>query len=464
MLNVPSLALEFPHKLVQASIENLSIGLAFVKALVSEIAKDTNKLSMNYQLTPFENWIFQYTWRLLPQGLRARFSRVILFFQRRAAIRIPQTLVSVYAFSPQTQTVFHQAVSLMTIQVERNLPCSLITSCLNESATIIPWLESLGKQSVLPTETIICDGGSTDNTVALINAWKDAHPEIALQVFSAPGSNIARGRNLAIERAAHPCILMTDVGCVLESRWAERLLLPFVHQPSTEVVMGWYEPLIQNGLLEHVAHFIVPKLEQIDLSTFLPSGRSLAMKKVVWQESGGFPEFLSLAGEDSLFDYQWKLRVQQIAFCPDAVVLWKFPATTRQALRTIVRYAQGDAEGGTLFWAHYVWLIRTSFVVLVSGLFGILCLAFAENIVLLLIGVVCSIYSLHRLSRMFLAFSPFTGVKKGQAFKRLVALGIVIVGQVTGFLRGLLRYSKVQQKKQNTQPAAVVVDSGGRFL
>lgn len=421
---------------------------------------------MNYQLTPLENWAFQGIWRILPQSLRARLSRIILFFQRRAAIIVPQTLVTVYAFSPHTATVFPHAVSLT--MGEKNMPCTLITSCLNEAGTIVPWLDSLKKQSVLPTETIICDGGSTDDTVPLIHAWKDAHPEIPLQVFIAPGSNIARGRNLAISRAAYPCVLMTDVGCHLGAHWVERLLFPFIHQPSTEVVMGWYEPLINNVLLEQVAHFIVPKLSQINLSTFLPSGRSLAMKKVIWEESGGFPEFLSLAGEDSLFDYQWKLRVTQAAFCPDAVVFWKFPESTRQVLRTISRYAQGDAEGGTLFWAHYIWLTHTSFVVLMSGLISVACFAVGQSSVLHYIGVACAVYSLYRLSRMLLAYSPFFGMKKSQAFihafLRLLALSIVIVGQVTGFLRGLLQFSRVQQKKQVTQPAPVVIDASGRFL
>ena len=72
---------------------------------------------------------------------------------------------------------------------------SVIATVLNEGESIKNLMDTLAAQTRLPDEVIIVDGGSGDNTVAVIQRYAKRLP---LQVIVAEGANISRGRNIAI--------------------------------------------------------------------------------------------------------------------------------------------------------------------------------------------------------------------------------------------------------------------------
>ena len=76
---------------------------------------------------------------------------------------------------------------------------SVIVTVKNEAASITGLLESLKDQSRQPDEIIISDGGSTDETVAIVESYKNQLP---LEILALPGANISQGRNRAIDEAA----------------------------------------------------------------------------------------------------------------------------------------------------------------------------------------------------------------------------------------------------------------------
>ncbi|PJF24840.1 MAG: glycosyl transferase family 2, partial [Phototrophicales bacterium] len=63
---------------------------------------------------------------------------------------------------------------------------------LNEGESIRRLLDSLTQQTRRPDSIIICDGGSRDNTVAIIESYADRLP---LRAIVVPGCNISQGRN-----------------------------------------------------------------------------------------------------------------------------------------------------------------------------------------------------------------------------------------------------------------------------
>src|SRR5499427_58580 len=97
---------------------------------------------------------------------------------------------------------------------------SLIVTVLDEAGTIEALLESVAAQTCPPDEIVVADGGSTDRTLESLRRWSSRLP---LRVVEAPGANIARGRNLAIQSARGEVIAVTDAGVRLEPDWLEQL-------------------------------------------------------------------------------------------------------------------------------------------------------------------------------------------------------------------------------------------------
>lgn len=219
---------------------------------------------------------------------------------------------------------------------------SLVVTTLNEAGTIGELLEAIDSQTRAPNELIVIDGGSTDRTLDLLTQWAATRPWV--RVESAPGSNIATGRNLGIRSAAGPIIAVTDAGCVPEPEWLERLEAGFSH-PGTELVMGFYRPDPRSRFEAILSCLNLPDAKEVDPAKFMPSSRSVAFLKSVWSKAGGYPEWLDI-GEDMYFNFRWLQEGVRQTFAPEAVVRWRLRPDLPRTLRQYFRYARGDALGG----------------------------------------------------------------------------------------------------------------------
>jgi cellulose synthase/poly-beta-1,6-N-acetylglucosamine synthase-like glycosyltransferase len=252
---------------------------------------------------------------------------------------------------------------------------SLITTVKNEGASIQAWLESLLAQTRLPDEIVIVDGGSTDDTLDRLKAFAACSP-VPVNVSQVSGANIARGRNLAIERASGPIIACTDAGCMLTPGWLAAITGPFAADPQMEVAAGYYEAMQAYDLQRIMAVYLVPPLHLIDPQAFLPSCRSMAFRKEAWRAAGGFPEWLTLTAEDTFFALALKHCTTRWAFVPEAVVRWHLKPTLAQFFRQVRAYGRGDGEAG-LFPGKYLGFLRWWLETSLAGLALIFCLALA---------------------------------------------------------------------------------------
>src|SRR6185369_733389 len=98
-------------------------------------------------------------------------------------------------------------------------------------------MRSMAAQTRLPDEVVIVDGGSRDDTVAIIQSYADKLP---LRVLIEPGCNISSGRNRAITAAQGDIIAATDAGVELAPDWLEKLTAPFLENPVVQVVGGFF--------------------------------------------------------------------------------------------------------------------------------------------------------------------------------------------------------------------------------
>jgi glycosyltransferase involved in cell wall biosynthesis len=244
---------------------------------------------------------------------------------------------------------------------------SLIMTARNEAASIEAFLDGLAAQTCPPDETVIVDGGSTDGTAEAIQRRIEAGARIRLIV--APGANISRGRNLAIAAAAGPLIAATDAGCRLEPDWLERLVRPLCEDPALDVAGGFYAIDTRTPFEEVSGLLTLPgQLQPVDPATFLPSTRSVAFRKWVWERAGGFPEWLYTA-EDTLFDLKLKALGCRFAFVPEAVVHWRPYGAWRKFARAFFRYGVGSGRTATHA-AGYHYTTRQHLVALLLAALG----------------------------------------------------------------------------------------------
>ncbi len=217
---------------------------------------------------------------------------------------------------------------------------TIIATVLNEGESIRRLLDSFAAQTRLPDEIVIVDGGSRDNTVAILDQYASRLP---LRVLVEPGAGISAGRNRAIAAAKGDILAITDAGVILAPDWLERITQPLLDDPALEVVGGFFTADAATVFELALGATTLPLEDEIDPDTFLPSSRSLALRKSAWITAGGYPEWLDYC-EDLILD----LRLRQIAaptvFEPRARVRFR-PRPTLEAFFTqYYRYARGDGK------------------------------------------------------------------------------------------------------------------------
>ncbi|HKP53772.1 MAG TPA: glycosyltransferase [Chloroflexia bacterium] len=218
---------------------------------------------------------------------------------------------------------------------------SLVMTVRNEANALPRLLDSLSAQTVRPDEVVIVDGGSTDGTQEVIRAYAGRLP-MPVRLIEQPGANIAEGRNRAISEAAHDIVAVTDAGVRLDLRWLEELS-ELLSNPDVDVVSGFFMSDPKTHFELAMGATVLPDVEEIKPKTFLPSSRSIAFRKSVWEEIGGYPEWLDYC-EDLVFDMRLKEAGCRFVFAPQAVVYFRPRSTLRAFFHQYFRYARGDGK------------------------------------------------------------------------------------------------------------------------
>lgn len=218
-------------------------------------------------------------------------------------------------------------------------PAAVIITVLNEQDTILGLLRSLEHQTQKPAEVIVVDGGSTDRTPALLQSYRRRWAK--LKVFRSPG-NRSTGRNFGVSRSSQPLIAFTDAGCIPDTDWLEQLIRPFLDSPSTQVVSGYYRGVSATPFESSLIPYCLVMPDRAGKSEFLPSTRSMAIRRKVFDQVGGFNPQID-PGED----YDLSLRLKQagvnFVFVPQAVVAWRPRRSLSQAAWMFMRFAYADA-------------------------------------------------------------------------------------------------------------------------
>lgn len=224
----------------------------------------------------------------------------------------------------------------------------------NEGGSIERLLESLSDQTRQPEEVVIVDGGSTDDTLAKLQAWQ-SNERLPLRVLVEPGANISRGRNAAIAAARGTVIASTDAGVCLEREWLSSLVQPFEAAVAEDVpgvvACGFFVPDARTVFEIALGATTLPALEDINPQRFLPSSRSVAFPRSAWEAIGGYPEWLDYC-EDLILDLRLQTHGYRFVFVPTAVARFRPRRSLGSFFQQYYRYARGDGKADLWRWKH----------------------------------------------------------------------------------------------------------------
>lgn len=239
-------------------------------------------------------------------------------------------------------------------------PFTLVSTVFNEMKRLDQTIADIEAQTVQPAEIIITDAGSKDGTQERLKKWAEASP-IPIKVIIKPRCNVAEGRNLAIAAASYPLIASTDFGCRFEPKWLETIITPFIGRPDLQVVGGAFSVLhdeVHSPAAQ--ADYILSNSYAVNMDEYYSvSSRSIAYKKEVWDKIGGYPEWLTLAADDTIFWRQIKFHGFTYVFEPEPMVYWLRHKTFKGFGKEAGRYGLGDGESTINFRNFFVIVAET---------------------------------------------------------------------------------------------------------
>ena len=265
---------------------------------------------------------------------------------------------------------------------------SFIMTVYNESGSIGAFLESLMGQTHMPSELIIVDGGSSDDTVGILIRYfseicgdsyhnsngtvisgqepgRKTSPDLKLlfkgfidrrikvRIIGARGAGISQGRNIAIENADNDLICVSDGGCILEKNWLHEITKNSSGTGTEEIEGGYTYPYARKVIQAALAVCVLPKKNEINAEKFMPSSRNISFKKDIWKKVGGYPENMDF-GEDMKFNFNIRSAGYRIKFNPGAEVYWDLRDNLKAIFKQFFRYAKGDAIGRIYSYRHLI--------------------------------------------------------------------------------------------------------------
>lgn len=197
---------------------------------------------------------------------------------------------------------------------------SIIIPCLNAADTIGEQLQALTIQSWNGQwEVIISDNGSTDDTLKVVEKYRESLPELRV-IDSSDKRGAAHARNIACIAATGEALLFCDADDVVGKDWLASMAKAL---SKFDFVAGSFEGEKLNESHELRIRKIPQTngLQEYNYPKYLPhaGGGNLGIKRTVHEAVGGFDESLPRLMDT---DYCWRVQLSgvKLHFVQEAVL------------------------------------------------------------------------------------------------------------------------------------------------
>lgn len=220
---------------------------------------------------------------------------------------------------------------------------SIITASYNSASTIESCMRSVLDQSHSNIEYILMDGGSTDETLEVINSVSKQYPKVNIQLTSEPDHGIYDALNKGIAKATGDIIgIVHSDDLLAQNTTLEHIAKAF----QLKRVDGVYGDLlyVQSNNPSKVIRTWTSQLFRPVLlkKGWMPAHPTLYLKREVYQQSGMFNTHFKIAA-----DYDFILRIFKNAayswqYLPEVIVKMRLGGASNKSISNILQKSKED--------------------------------------------------------------------------------------------------------------------------
>ncbi|RLE61428.1 MAG: hypothetical protein DRJ49_06115 [Thermoprotei archaeon] len=219
---------------------------------------------------------------------------------------------------------------------------SVIIPIRNCEKTLRKLLDSIMNQTIKPTEVIIIDDDSTDNTPKIALEY----PILLVRKRKRGGPNTCR--NIGVECSRGDIVVFTDGDCIPPNNWIESIISKIKIKKDVSIVAGSaltanpetaISRYLDRSLISPLQKYHTDVVLKWDFKPFMiVTTNNVALKREVFENLNGFDEeYLWYGCDDMDLIYRALLRGYKV-LCTKEVVIYHYNRT--KLLSIIKRYFQ----------------------------------------------------------------------------------------------------------------------------
>lgn len=113
---------------------------------------------------------------------------------------------------------------------------SVLIAAYNASAFIVDTLETVRQQTYSHFELVVVDDGSADDTMAVVERYRQAHPDIQIRIVPSANRGMGGARNLCVQEARYEWLAFLDHDDLWYPPKLERVSQVIQQDPDLDIV------------------------------------------------------------------------------------------------------------------------------------------------------------------------------------------------------------------------------------